>query len=52
MLLTKVDGDPLEDITALRKTSLVIKGEQVFKPEQIYNAIGVKPFVLASNITH
>ncbi|WP_249348637.1 amidohydrolase family protein [Pseudoalteromonas citrea] len=50
--LVLVEGDPLEEIKALRKPSLIIKGEQVFKPEQIYNAIGVKPFVPASDITH
>jgi len=50
--LVLVEGDPLVNIKALRKPSLIIKGEQVFKPEQIYNAIGVKPFVPASEITH
>ncbi len=39
-----VDGNPLEDIRALRNAALVVKGEQVFKPEEIYKAIGVKPF--------
>ncbi len=42
--LVLVDGNPLEDIGALRNAALVIKGEQVFKPEEIYQAIGVKPF--------
>ncbi len=42
--LVLVDGNPLKDIRSLQKAALVIKGEQVFKPEDIYNAIGVKPF--------
>ncbi|MEJ6475648.1 amidohydrolase family protein [Pseudoalteromonas piscicida] len=42
--LVLVDGNPLNDITALQKMSLVIKGQQAFKPAEIYQAIGVKPF--------
>ncbi|MCW8092736.1 amidohydrolase family protein [Alteromonas sp. ASW11-130] len=43
--LVLVEGNPLDDIRTLRNATLVIKGEQVFKPEEIYQAIGVTPFV-------
>ncbi|RXE96459.1 amidohydrolase [Pseudoalteromonas sp. PS5] len=48
--LVLVDGDPLKDITALQKAALVIKGEQAFKPDEIYRAIGVKPFTSAPSL--
>ncbi|NUZ10467.1 amidohydrolase family protein [Pseudoalteromonas sp. McH1-7] len=48
--LVLVDGDPLKDITALQKVALVIKGEQAFKPAEIYRAIGVKPFTSAPSL--
>ncbi|MDW7549321.1 amidohydrolase family protein [Pseudoalteromonas sp. SCSIO 43201] len=48
--LVLVDGDPLKDITALQKAALVIKGEQAFKPAEIYRAIGVKPFTSAPSL--
>ncbi len=39
-----IDGNPLEDMNNLRKVSLVIKGKNLYKPDEIYQAIGVKPF--------
>ncbi|MCO7187868.1 amidohydrolase family protein [Pseudoalteromonas sp. XMcav2-N-2] len=48
--LLLVDGDPSQDIKALRKLSLVIKGTQVFKPEAIFEQIGIAPFTKASRI--
>ncbi|WP_240657390.1 amidohydrolase family protein [Pseudoalteromonas rubra] len=48
--LILVDGDPSQDIKALRKLSLVIKGTQVFKPEAIFEHIGIAPFTKASRI--
>ncbi|WP_240650254.1 amidohydrolase family protein [Pseudoalteromonas rubra] len=48
--LILVDGDPSQDIKALRKLSLVIKGTQVFKPEAVFEQIGIAPFTKASRI--
>lgn len=48
--LVLIDGDPLKDITALQKATLVIKGEQAFKPAEIYQAIGVKPFTTSPSL--
>ena len=39
-----VDGDPTRDIGALRRVALVIKGDQVYYPSEIYTELGVKPF--------
>lgn len=42
--LVFVDGNPLDDMSNIRNVSLVIKQQRVFKPDEIYQAIGVKPF--------
>lgn len=42
--LVFVDGNPLEDIGELRQIALVIKKQRIYKPSEIYQAIGVKPF--------
>jgi imidazolonepropionase-like amidohydrolase len=39
-----VDGDPTEDIAAIRRVALVIKGDVAYYPSEIYEAIGVEPF--------
>jgi hypothetical protein len=39
-----VDGDPTEDIRAIRKGKLVIKGSNVYYPDEIHEALGIKPF--------
>ncbi|GMG87588.1 amidohydrolase family protein [Biformimicrobium ophioploci] len=42
--LVLVDGNPLEDISALRKTTLVIEGQNLYKPDELYAALGIEPF--------
>jgi len=37
-------GNPLEDITAIRKPVAVFKGDRWYDPAQLYEAIGIKPF--------
>jgi hypothetical protein len=37
-------ANPLEDISAVRRPQLVIKGNRSFEPNALYQAIGVKPF--------
>jgi hypothetical protein len=39
-----VDGDPTQDIAAIRKGRLVIKGGAVYFPDEIHEALGIKPF--------
>ena len=40
-----VEGNPLEDISAIRNATLVMKGNTAYKPDELYKAVGVKPFV-------
>lgn len=41
--LILVDGDPLADISALRKLKRVIKGGVSYLPNELYTAVGVRP---------
>ncbi len=43
--LVLVDGNPLEDISAVRRGVLVMKGDTVYRPDELYEAVGVKPFL-------
>lgn len=45
-----IDGDPLKDMSVLRKTSLVIKDNHFYKPEELYKILGVKPFTPSSRL--
>lgn len=42
--LVLVDGDPTRDITAIRKVAMVLMGDKVYYPSEIYTELGVKPF--------
>jgi hypothetical protein len=37
-------GNPLEDISAVRRPVAVFKGDRWFDPAQLYEAIGIRPF--------
>jgi imidazolonepropionase-like amidohydrolase len=43
--LVLLDGNPLEDISAVRRAMLVMKGDTLYRPDQLYQASGVEPFV-------
>jgi imidazolonepropionase-like amidohydrolase len=43
--LILIDGDPTQDISAIRRISLVMKEGVVFYPAEVYEATGVKRFV-------
>lgn len=43
--LVLVEGNPLVDISAIRRATLVMKGNTAYKPDELYKAVGVKPFV-------
>ena len=43
-----IDGDPLTNMSDIRKISLVVKGDNFYKPAELYKVLGVKPFVAAS----
>jgi Amidohydrolase family len=40
-----VDGDPTQNISDIRKVSLVVKGEYFYKNAELHKVLGVKPFV-------
>lgn len=41
--LTLVNGDPVANISDIRKTALVVKDGVVYKPAEMYSALGVTP---------
>jgi imidazolonepropionase-like amidohydrolase len=43
--LILVEGDPIEDISAIRRINLVMKEGVVYYPAEIHQATGIKPFV-------
>jgi hypothetical protein len=43
--LVLVAGNPLEDISAVRRATLVLKGDTAYRPDALYRAAGVKPFL-------
>ncbi len=45
--LILVDGNPLQNISDIRRVSLVVKGDAVIAPAAVYTALGVKPFAEA-----
>ena len=49
--LVLLDGNPLDNISAVRRATLVMKGDTVYRPDALYRAVGVKPFVESTRIT-
>ena len=49
--LVLLDGNPLEDISAVRLAVLVMKGDTVYRPDQLYEASGVRAFVPSIEFT-
>ena len=43
--LVLIDGNPFEDISAVRRATLVMKGDTLYRPDELYSAVGVKPFL-------
>jgi imidazolonepropionase-like amidohydrolase len=39
--LVLLDGNPLEDISAVRRGVLVMKGNALYRPDELYRAVGV-----------
>jgi hypothetical protein len=46
-----VPGDPSKDISAVRQIQLVMKNGVIYYPEEIYEALGIKPFAKAPAVT-
>ena len=43
--LVLLDGNPLEDMSAVRRGTLVMKGNTVYRPDALYKVVGVEPFL-------
>jgi imidazolonepropionase-like amidohydrolase len=43
--LVLVDGDPVKDITALKRIALVVTQGRSIDPSAVYSELGIKPFV-------
>jgi imidazolonepropionase-like amidohydrolase len=41
-----LDGDPVADISAVRRARMVVKGGAIYFPSEIYDAVGIRPFTL------
>jgi len=41
--LTLIDGDPVANISDIRKTALVVKDGVLYRPAELYSALGVEP---------
>ncbi len=48
--LLLVDGDPTQDIGAVRKVRMVVKGGDLLFPAEIFERMGIRPFALAPRI--
>ena len=48
--LVLVEGNPLKDISAIRRATLVLKGNTAYKPDELYEAVGVKPFLASESL--
>lgn len=42
--LVLVDGDPTRDIGTIRRIAMVMKGDRVYYPSEVFTELGVKPF--------
>ncbi len=49
--LVLFDGDPTKQIADIRKAALVIKGTTAYYPSEIYEELGVRPFVAPVKLT-
>ena len=43
--LVLIDGDPTANISDIRKVALVLKGDTAYYPSEIFEAMGIRPFV-------
>lgn len=49
--LVLIDGDPTKSIAEIRKVALVVKGDTAYYPNEIFDALGIEPFVEPVRVT-
>ena len=49
--LVLIDGDPTTNIADIRKVALVLKGHMAYYPNEIFDALGIKPFAEPIRVT-
>ncbi|MBL38918.1 MAG: amidohydrolase [Xanthomonadales bacterium] len=42
--LIALDGNPLDDIGAIRNTTMTLKGRRLYQPAALHRALGIQPF--------
>ena len=48
--LILLDGNPLNDISAVRRAMLVVKGNNAYRPDELYKVVGVEPFLASMEL--
>ncbi len=43
--LIALEGNPLDDISAVRNVAMTLKGKRLYRPDEVYRALGIEPFV-------
>jgi imidazolonepropionase-like amidohydrolase len=43
--LVLLTSNPLEDVSAVRRATLVVKDGRLYQPDRLYEAVSVTPFV-------
>jgi imidazolonepropionase-like amidohydrolase len=43
--LVLIDGDPTANISDIRRVAMVLKGDTAYYPSEIFEAMGIRPFV-------
>ena len=48
--LVLLDCNPLQDISAVRRATLVVKGDTAYRPDELYRATVVRPFLESTSL--
>ena len=48
--LIALDGNPLDDINALRRVAMTLTGKRLYQPAALHHALGIEPFTAAVEV--